>query len=300
VREQRNDDAAFSLLVGAYHEVKLAQLRAAHEEMVKAVAAQRDPNAERQATERHLKECDARLAKLRTQLANLEKTYGFARAADSKAADVSASASTSENLPPAMEVEQFGSVVKKVTALAERWAAQGADFDGIFQKLCAAVLSEADANPQLTPRRQADALFDALWIWAREKNGRPVLQQRADWALHFIAGGMLEAGAGLGHSAAAVKERIDSGTPGNFFDLDDLAATMLGARWADLATVDDPAQARRWLQLWADGRYSLQRSLPQLRYGHLPPGQAAGNAQIDLIHVQMNVALALPAPPSLK
>lgn len=167
----------------------------------------------------------------------------------------------------------------------------GATFDVIFQHLCRAALDESAQNPKLRLEDCARSMFGGLWLWARQ-GGSPALQGRNDWALHFIGGGMFEGYWDSGKRAGVRKEEIDSRDPHNFYDLDDLAATTLGSRWMNHATGDN---GRRWLELWATGKLTLSRSLPKLRYGHLPPGQRATSEQIRAIREAVDSALTIPA-----
>lgn len=169
--------------------------------------------------------------------------------------------------------------------------------DQIFAELCRTALANADANPKYRLDDQARSVFGGLWIWmGRRGNAR--LQGRHDWAFHFIGGGAFEGYWDTGRSAALIKERLDANDPGNRFDLDDMAATMLGARWVELATRSDPADARRWIQLWATGRYTLSRSLPPLRYGQMPQGELATAEQVAAIRRAVDESLTLPPRPA--
>jgi hypothetical protein len=167
---------------------------------------------------------------------------------------------------------------------------RGYGFDQILAELCKTALANVDKNPKLRLDDHIRSVFGGLWLWTR-KGGSPSLQGRNDWAQHFIGGGTFEGYWDAGRTAAVTKEKIDSSDPSNFFDLDDLAATMLGSRWIDLATRDD---GRRWIELWATGKRTLSRSLPKLNYGHLPPGQQATSEQIRAIRDAVDSALALP------
>jgi glutathione S-transferase len=72
-----------------------------------------------------------------------------------------------------------------------------------------------------------------------------------------------------------------------------MAATMLGARWVDLATGDDQTQNRWWVLQWATGQRTLEKSLPELNFGRLQKGQESAPEEIKA--VQEAVAKALPA-----
>ena len=171
--------------------------------------------------------------------------------------------------------------------------AAGLDFTGIFSNACRQVLDTVAGNPRRRVDDEARAMLGGLWQWAR-RGGRPLLQGQADKALHFLGGGAFQAYWDAGHAAAVIKEEIDRGDPGNRFDLDDLAATMLGARWADLATTSDAAANQRWLARWASGECSLAKTLPALKFGRLSAGATATPEELKAI--QEAVTAALPAP----
>ena len=170
---------------------------------------------------------------------------------------------------------------------------KGLSFDQIFAELCKTALTNADSNPKLPLEDQCRSLFGGLWLWARN-GGRPSLQSRNDWAQHFIGGGAFEGYWDAGRTAAIMKERMDSRQSDNVFDLDDMAATMLGARWMDLAVSAEPGQGRRWVELWASGRYTITQSLPKLKYGQIPKGQVASKEAIKTVETEVDAALGLP------
>jgi hypothetical protein len=168
----------------------------------------------------------------------------------------------------------------------------GANFAGIFSNLCQRVLTESARVPQRRVDDEVRAMFGGLWHWAR-RGGRPTLQGQQDKALHFIGGGAFQGYFDAGRAAAVIKEELDRRDPGNRFDLDDMAATMLGARWVDLATGDDQTQNRWWVLQWATGQRTLEKSLPELNFGRLQKGQESAPEEIKA--VQEAVAKALPA-----
>ena len=190
---------------------------------------------------------------------------------------------------------------------ADRYATQaaqlqqrGQDFEQIFTALCQTVLSNADQNTALRIDDQVRAMFGGLWHWTRA-GGRPKLQDQHDKALHFIGGGAFEGYLDAGRAAAVTKERLDSRQYDNFFDLDDMAATIMGARWVDVAVGGDAAHTRRWLELWATGRYTLSKSLPKLHWGHLAVGSKdeATPEQIQAVDKEIeNLITCPPAPPT--
>lgn len=181
----------------------------------------------------------------------------------------------------------------KYAALAAYYQKEGLKFDQIFSVLCKMALSNADNDPKLTLSDQVRSLFGGLWLWS-QNGGNSVLQSRVDWAWHFIGGGTFEGYWDVGRSAAVIKERVDSHDPSNWFDLDDMAATMLGARWMNLATDKDPGRARRWVELWASGQWTINRSLPKLQFGQMPQGKEASAQAVESVRQAMDKALTLP------
>jgi len=206
---------------------------------------------------------------------------------------------------------------ERFAALARRLEVRGWDFDRIFAELCRAALTNAAANPHVHLEDEARSIWGGLWLWTRE-GGAPLFQAgghaplesmpggRIDhgfhdlreleihYAQHFIAGGMFEAYFDLGREAGVTKERIDSGMD-DYFDFNKVAVTTMGARWVDLAANGDPAQNRRWVELWASGRYTLSQSMPKLHWGHLPPGVSATRADIRAVEQEVDGAMNLPA-----
>lgn len=121
-----------------------------------------------------------------------------------------------------------------------------------------------------------------LYKWTKN-GGEPEFQERGDLALHFIYGGMIESYfSGFGYIAAYEKEKRDAHKPGNSFDLDDMGATMLGARWAYLAGRGFWV-GTRWVKPWASGEKSLDKSIPKLRFGRLAHGQIASRTQVKVV-----------------
>lgn len=174
--------------------------------------------------------------------------------------------------------------------------ARGMDFEHIFQALCKTALTNATVNPKLRLDDEVRAMFGGMWKWALN-GGSPEFQGQNDKALHFIGGGAFEGYFDVGRSAAIIKEELDRQDPNNFFDLDDMAATMMGARWVDLATSENAKQARAWVELWASGKYTLSRSLPKLHWGHIEPGSDAPPEKVRAVLAEINAAIVPPEVP---
>lgn len=185
----------------------------------------------------------------------------------------------------------------RFAALAAQLEHQGLDFDRIFAGLCQQALKNAHDNPQRPLADQIRSVFGGMWIWTA-KGGRPALQQRQDWAMHFIGGGAFEGYWDVGTSAALIKERSDARDPSNRYDLNDLAATMLGARWIRVAVDAPPEQTRRWLERWATGKLALSRVFPSLEFGRLPAGEQATATAIQEVSRFVEAALSCPDPKS--
>ncbi len=168
-----------------------------------------------------------------------------------------------------------------VAGLAAELSARGLDFSDIFRELCAR--SAAAPDPALSFKAQ----FGGLMLWT-ERGGRPKLLGREDWGLHFIYGGWISAFFGLeeARSTGYEKERRDSTSAGNAFDLGDLAVTYFGAHWADRA-LSDP---RGFPAAWAAGLKSL-RSLPALGLGKLPPGTLPTDAELAPVQAWVGSSL---------
>jgi hypothetical protein len=187
----------------------------------------------------------------------------------------------------------------RYAAQASQWQQRGQDFEQIFTALCATALSNTDQNTTLRIDDQVRAMFGGLLRWSRT-GGRPQLQNQYDKALHFIGGGAFEGYLDAGRAAAVTKERLDSQRFDNFFDLDDMAATIMGARWVDIAVGGDAARTRRWLELWATGQYSLAKSLPKLHWGHMALGSKdqPSPEQIHAVDDEITKAMPVPTTPS--
>lgn len=185
----------------------------------------------------------------------------------------------------------------KFAAQAAQLQRRGWSFDAIFSELCRTAWHNVKNNPKLRLDDQVRAVFGGLWLWM-SRGGNAHIQGRHDWAYHFIGGGAFEGYWDVGRSAALVKETLDAKNPHNRFDKDDLAATLLGARWMELATRSDPADAARWVELWATRQLTIERSLPTLRYGQMPRGEVADEEILSTIRRDINAALQLPPAPT--
>lgn len=184
----------------------------------------------------------------------------------------------------------------KYDALAKKLQAKGMDFERIFGELCRTVLTNVNADAKLRLDDQVRAMFGGLWMWCRN-GGSPQFQGQNDKALHFIGGGAFEGYFDVGRSAAIIKEEVDRQDPNNFFDLDDMAATMMGARWVDIATSENVKQSRAWVELWASGKYTLSRSLPKLNFGHMEPGSDAPPEKVKAVMQAISAAIVPPDVP---
>ena len=190
---------------------------------------------------------------------------------------------------------------KKPVPLERKFADQavalekrGLDLDQIFAELCKTAIGETEQNQKLRIDDSSRSMFGGLWLWARG-GGNPRFQDQNDKALHFIGGGAFEGYWDAGPRAAVTKERIDRQDSNNYFDLDDMAATMMGARWMDLASSEDHhIQAQRWIELWASGQYVLSRSMPKLHWGRMRPGTDASAERIIAIKAEIDAAITLP------
>src|SRR5712675_2238938 len=136
-------------------------------------------------------------------------------------------ASAQTNPPPKPIVTED----TKFAALAAKLQTKNMDFEHIFQELCKVVITNVNAKTRLDD--QVRAMFGGLWLWCRN-GGTPEFQGQNDKAMHFIGGGAFEGYFDVGRSAAIIKEEVDRQDPNNYFDLDDMAATMMGARWVDI------------------------------------------------------------------
>jgi len=172
---------------------------------------------------------------------------------------------------------------------------RGQNFDQILAALCRRVLANTDADSKLAFEDQVRSMFGGLWLWTQDGTGNPTLQGRMDWAFHFIGGGAFEGYWDVGRSAAVIKERVDARDPHNRFDLDDMAATMFGARWMNLAVNTGRTKGRQWVELWASGQYTVSKSIPKLSYGQMPSGKIATQEAIAAIAREVDQALTLPA-----
>ena len=184
----------------------------------------------------------------------------------------------------------------RYAALAAKLQSKNVDFDHIFQDLCQMVITNVNTNARTRLDDQVRAMFGGLWLWCRN-GGTPEFQGQNDKAMHFIGGGAFEGYFDVGRSAAIIKEEIDRQDPNNYFDLDDMAATMMGARWVDIATAENAKQARAWVELWASGKDTLSRSLPKLHWGHIEPGNDAPPEKVKAVLDAITAAIVPPEVP---
>ncbi len=183
--------------------------------------------------------------------------------------------SLSDAPPPIRWRKEEPEVSKRHLELILSLEKQGAALPEIFRNLCAQALE----GPK--PLAEMRDIFGSLYHWT-EAGGKPSFQGRQDLALHLIYGGVIEAyvGQGQGEVAGRAKEERDAETPGNAYDLDDLAATLVGAELAARAYALTPEQFRAWLAPWARSRRGLGALAP-LIFGRLPPRRLATNEQIE-------------------
>ncbi|OGS00570.1 MAG: hypothetical protein A3G41_06535 [Elusimicrobia bacterium RIFCSPLOWO2_12_FULL_59_9] len=163
------------------------------------------------------------------------------------------------------------------------WQNEGIGLGEVFRRLCARRLgSSPNADDALKET------FGGLVLWTK-RGEKPVFQQRQDLALHFIYGGWLSAvwGAPIAEAVAYDKELKDSQTQGNAFDLDDLSASVFGARWVGRARQKD---AGSWLARWASGARKLE-NLEALRFGKLSAGRLPGRENLSKVSVWVKNAL---------
>jgi hypothetical protein len=148
---------------------------------------------------------------------------------------------------------------------AARAAADGGSFESVFEQACL--------------RRPAGStlgdLFRGLIRWLNS-GASPKLQGRSDWPFHFVYGGYYSAADGFAaaENAAYLKEQRDAFTPRNFFDLDDYAVTLLGAKWAA-----------------SGGSCAAVRSLPAFRFGVLPHGRLPSLETLGKVRAFVDSAL---------
>jgi hypothetical protein len=201
--------------------------------------------------------------------------------------------------------------------LARDLQARNWSFDDIFAKLCRVALTNAQANPQISIQDEARSIWGGMWLWTCKTieplplfhaGGFGPLHARADgkfdhdydlvtlqkhYAQHFIAGGMFEAYFDMGRKAGVQKERLNSVT-GDYFDYNKVAVTTMGARWVDVAVEGDAQHAKRWLELWASGRYTLSKSMPKLHWESLPPFVDSTPERVKAVEDEVDAAITFP------
>jgi hypothetical protein len=206
---------------------------------------------------------------------------------------------------------------QKFADLARTLQARYWTFDNIFAALCRAALTNAQANPKLNIQDEARAIWGGMWLWTYQAieplplfhagglgdlhgtvdgkydHGYDLVTLQKHYAQHFIAGGMFEAYFDSGRWAGVEKERVNSVT-GDYFDYNKVAVTSMGARWVDVAVGGDAEHTRRWLELWASGRYTLSKSLPKLHWRSLPPFVASTPAEVKAVENEVDAAITFP------
>ncbi|MDX6769842.1 MAG: hypothetical protein SF051_09940 [Elusimicrobiota bacterium] len=163
--------------------------------------------------------------------------------------------------------------------MAEGLEASGMDFPDVFRAACALAVRRGGSA------HETKVMLAGLvtWLGDRDRPRSIGLQGRVDLAFHFVYGAWLESiVTGFGERAALEKERRDAFSPGNAYDLDDLAATMVGARWA--------ARESARLDEWGDGRRRLT-ALPAFAFGRLAPGALPDERRLDAVRDFARTAL---------
>jgi hypothetical protein len=189
--------------------------------------------------------------------------------------------------PPIEDLDSKES--REYSAEAERLAAQGLDFSAVFAGLCQHMIA-GNTRVVNAPRQELAYLFRGLIRWTRQ-GGKPVFKNRADWPLHFIYGGYFSTvyGPAVTEAAALAKEERDSRAKGNAFDLDDLAVTLLGGRWA-LKAGDRYATLIPWVGDWAWGRKKIDE-LPSPQFGQLAHGKTPDSSQLQEVFTFVRKAI---------
>jgi len=212
---------------------------------------------------------------------------------------------------------KFPAEDERFAVLARDLQARGWSFDDIFAKLCRTALTNAQANPQLSIQDEARSIWGGMWLWTcktieplplfhaggfgnlhatadgKYDHGYDLVTLQKHYAQHFIAGGMFEAYFDMGRKAGVQKERLNSVT-GDYFDYNKVAVTTMGARWVDVAVEGDAQHAKRWLELWSSGRYSLSKSMPKLHWESLPPFVDATPERIKAVEDEVDAAIKFP------
>jgi len=206
---------------------------------------------------------------------------------------------------------------RKFADLARTLQARYWTFDNIFAALCRAALTNAQANPKLNIQDEARAIWGGMWLWTchsieplplfhagglgalhgtvdgKYDHGYDLVTLQKHYAQHFIAGGMFEAYFDSGRQAGVNKERVNSVT-GDYFDYNKVAVTSMGARWVDVAVEGNAEHTRRWLELWASGRYTLSKSMPKLHWRSLHPFVASAPAEVKVVENEVDAAITFP------
>jgi hypothetical protein len=205
----------------------------------------------------------------------------------------------------------------KFAALARDLQARNWSFDDIFAKLCRTALTNAEANPRISIQDEARSIWGGMWLWTCQTieplplfhaggfgalhttpdgkfdHGYDLVTLQKHFAQHFIAGGMFEAYFDMGREAGVHKERLNSVT-GDYFDYNKVAVTTMGARWVDVAVEGDAQHAKRWLELWASGWYSLSKSMPKLHWESLQPFANLSPGRVKAVEDEVAAAITFP------
>ncbi len=206
---------------------------------------------------------------------------------------VGALPAVSDAEPPPTKRREFVAVDRAYAERAHQLAGnRPTDLDTLLSVMCATALQKTAAADGRPLEDEIRAVFGGLWIWSRNQ-GQPRFQHRHDLALHFIGGGAFQGYWDAGTSAALVKERADARGPGGRYDLDDLAATMLGARWIELATTGTADQNRAWIERWARRRSTLATAIQPLRFGQRS-ADTVSPEEIATVWRQVNTMLSRP------
>ena len=119
--------------------------------------------------------------------------------------------------------------------------------------------------------------------WMKDPQVDLRFQGRPDWAKHFVYGAYAGLGAfrySIAKAAAYEVEMRHVSQPGNYFDYDDYAASLLGIRWS--MELYNSRDKKAYIVKWASGK-RLLAALPQLRFGHPKPNERPDGAKLRRI-----------------